>query len=130
LVAAQAALACCVESAVTDENKSMNTNRYLVKLALAATTLAGAFQLTTALAQDSQTRTIEQYTCKDIMREAGADRDIAIAFLHGFLLGKSGTPSFNLDVLHKQTTEFIERCLNSPADKAVDVMSKLKSEWK
>jgi hypothetical protein len=68
----------------------MNTNRYLVKLALAATTLAGASQLSTALAQDPQTRTIEQYTCKDIMREAGADRDIAIAFLHGFLLGKSG----------------------------------------
>jgi hypothetical protein len=85
LLAAQAALACCVESAATDENKSMKTNRYLVKLALAATTLAGALQLSTALAQDSQTRTIEQYTCKDIMREAGADRDIAIAFLHGFL---------------------------------------------
>jgi len=108
----------------------MNTNRTVVKLALAATTLAGAFQLSAALAQDSQTRTIEQYTCKDIMREAGADRDIAIAFLHGFLLGKSGTTSFNLDVLHKQTTEFIERCLNSPADKAVDVLAKLKSEWK
>ena len=108
----------------------MNTNRYLVKLALTATTLAGAFQLSAALAQDSQTRTIEQYTCKDIMREAGADRDIAIAFLHGFLLGKSATTSFNLDVLHKQTTEFIERCLNSAADKAVDVMAKLKSEWK
>jgi len=107
----------------------MNTNRTVVKLALAATTLAGAFQLSAALAQDSQTRTIEQYTCKD-MREAGADRDIAIAFLHGFLLGKSGTTSFNLDVLHKQTTEFIERCLNSPADKAVDVLAKLKSEWK
>jgi len=129
LVAAQAALACCVESAVTDENKSMNTNRSLVKFALVATTLV-AFQLSAALAQDSQTRIIEQYTCKDIMREAGADRDIAIAFLHGFLLGKSGTTSFNLDVLHKQTTEFIERCLNSPTDKAVDVMSKLKSEWK
>jgi hypothetical protein len=108
----------------------MNANCTLVKLALAATTLASAFQLSAALAQDSQTRTIEQYACKDIMREAGADRDIAIAFLHGFLLGKSGTASFNLDVLHKQTTEFIERCLSSPADKAVDVMAKLKSEWK
>jgi len=32
--------------------------------------------------------------------------------------------------VHKQATEFIERCLNNPTEKAVDVMSKLKSEWK
>ena len=106
----------------------MNKNSYLVKLVWAATTLVSSFCLGTASAQNLQARTIEQYTCKDIMREAGADRDIAIAFLHGFLLGKSGTTTFRLDVLHKQTSDFIERCLNSPTDKAVDVMSKLKSE--
>src|SRR5262249_33475357 len=108
----------------------MNTNRTVVKLALAATTLAGAFQLSAALAQDSQTRTIEQYTCKDIMREAGADRITPNAFLQGFLLGNGGTRIFNLGALNKQTTNFIEGSLNSPADKAVDVMAKLKSEWK
>ncbi|MFZ1189079.1 MAG: hypothetical protein WAO13_15175 [Pseudolabrys sp.] len=51
-----------------------------------------------ASAQDSKDRAIEQYTCKDIMRESGASRDVAIAFLRGFLLGKSGTTKFNLDV--------------------------------
>jgi hypothetical protein len=55
-----------------------------------------------ASAQDSKDRAIEQYTCKDIMRESGASRDVAIAFLRGFLLGKSVTTKFNLDVLHKQ----------------------------
>jgi len=45
-------------------------------------------------------------------------------------LEPSETTSFNLDVVHKQTAEFIERCLNNPTEKAVDVMSKLKSEWK
>jgi HdeA/HdeB family len=108
----------------------MYANSDLIKLVLAATMLIGGFTLGAAWAQDSQVRTIEQYACKDIMREAGADRDIAIAFLHGFLLGTSVTTSFNLDVVHKQTTEFIERCLNNPTEKAVDVMSKLKSEWK
>ncbi|MGB8117289.1 MAG: HdeA/HdeB family chaperone, partial [Pseudolabrys sp.] len=67
-----------------------------------------------ASAQDSKDRAIEQYTCKDIMRESGASRDVAIAFLRGFLLGKSGTTKFNLDVLHKQSDEFIERCLTNP----------------
>jgi hypothetical protein len=36
------------------------------------------------------------------MRESGADRDSAITFLHGFLLGKSGNSKFNLDVLARR----------------------------
>jgi hypothetical protein len=79
--------------------------------------LAGA-----AAAQDMN-RTVDQYKCRDVMREAGANRDIAIAFLHGFLLGKSGSQSFNLDDLHKQTGSFIEHCLSNPDGKAIDSMT-------
>jgi hypothetical protein len=88
----------------------------------AAVVCAGA-----ALAQDTKNRTIEQFTCKDVMRDNGEDREVAIAFLHGFLLGKSGSSSFNLDALHKQTDAFIERCLDNPAEKAMDAMLKVKS---
>jgi hypothetical protein len=79
-----------------------------------------------ALAQDSKDRTVEQYTCKDVMRESGANRDVVIAFLHGFLLGKSGSSKFNVDLLRKQTDDFIERCLENPGEKAVDAASKVK----
>jgi hypothetical protein len=72
-------------------------------------------------------RTIEQYSCKDVMRENGTNRDVAIAFLHGFLLGKSSGSKFDLDKLHDQTNEFIERCLDNPTENAVEVMSKVKS---
>jgi hypothetical protein len=75
----------------------------------AAVLLAGT--IAPASAQDNKDRTIEQYSCKDIMRESGANRDVAIAFLRGFMLGKSGNTKFNLDVLHKQSDDFIERCL-------------------
>jgi hypothetical protein len=78
-----------------------------------------------AAAQNAKNRNIDQYTCKDVMRESGANRDVAIAFLHGFLLGKSGGATFNIDVLHKQTNDFIEQCLDNPSERAVDVMSKL-----
>ena len=78
-------------------------------------------------AQDTNERTIEQYACKDILRESGSNRDVAIAFLHGFLLGKSGAAKFNLDALKKQTDTFVDRCLENPHDKAVDVMMKVKS---
>ena len=76
-------------------------------------------------AQDMN-RTVDQYKCRDVMREPGANRDIAIAFLHGFLLGKSGSQSFNLDALHKQTESFVEHCLSNPDGKAVDSMTAVK----
>lgn len=71
-------------------------------------------------------RTVEQYTCKDIVREAGSSRDVAIAFLHGYLLGKSGSSKFNIDKLQQQTDAFVERCLDNPKDKAEDVMMQIK----
>jgi hypothetical protein len=76
-------------------------------------------------AQDGRDRTVDQFQCRDIMRDSGADRDVAIAFLHGFLLGKSGLVQFNLDDLHKRTDAFIEHCLSNPNEKAVDAMMKV-----
>ncbi len=72
--------------------------------------------------QDNLSRTVDQYKCRDVMRESGPNRDIAIAFLHGFLLGKSGNQNFNLDALHKQTERFVEHCLSNPDGKAIDSM--------
>lgn len=86
----------------------------------------GALDMTTALGQDNNERSVEQYACKDILRESGANRDVAIAFLHGFLLGKSGGSKFNLDTLRKQTDAFLERCLDNPKDNAIDAMVKVK----
>jgi hypothetical protein len=102
----------------------MNTGR---KFAIAAVAFLMTLGLDRPPAQAGNTRTIEQYTCKDVMRESGANRDVTIAFLHGFLLGKSGSSTFDLDVLHKQTSDFIEHCLDNPGEKAVDAMAKIKS---
>ena len=85
-----------------------------------------ALGLSPALGQDAKDRSVEQFSCRDVMRESGTDRDVAIAFLHGFLLGKSGGSKFNLDVLHKQSNEFIERCLDNLSERALDTMSKVK----
>ena len=79
-----------------------------------------------AAAQDNTDRTIEQYSCKDILRESGSNREVAVAFLHGFLLGKSGSSKFNIGTLTRQTDDFVERCLDNPNEKAVDVMTKVK----
>jgi hypothetical protein len=101
--------------------------RYFVTKVLVASVIISDVHVAPILAQDTNDRTIEQYACKDILRESGSNRDVAIAFLHGFLLGKSGGAKFNLDTLKKQTDAFLERCLENPHDKAVDVMMKIKS---
>jgi len=94
---------------------------------LGGTLVLAGISLGPVSAQDTKDRTIEQYTCKDVMRESGANRDVAIAFLHGFMLGKSGSTKFNVDVLRKQSDELIEHCLVNPNEKAVDAISKIKS---
>jgi hypothetical protein len=77
-------------------------------------------------AQDKGDRTIQQYACKDVVRENGSNREVAIAFLHGYLLGKSGNAQFNLNDLLKQTDAFLDRCIENPNDKAIDVMTAVK----
>ena len=94
---------------------------------VAAALLAGFGWVVAAWAQDSKDRTVEQYTCKDVMRESGPNRDVAIAFLHGYLLGKSGSSKFNVDTLRQQSDAFIERCLGNPGEKAVDAAAKIRS---
>ncbi|MGB6963988.1 MAG: HdeA/HdeB family chaperone [Xanthobacteraceae bacterium] len=96
-------------------------------IALNAFVVSAVLSAGSMRAQAANTRTIDQYTCKDVMREHGDNRDVTIAFLHGFLLGKSGSAAFDIDALRKQTSDFIEYCLDNPSAKAVDAMSKIKS---
>ena len=95
-------------------------------LFIATVALAAAASANVASAQNKADRSIEQYTCKDIMRESGASREVSIAFVHGYLLGKAGSTKFNIDDLLKQTDAFVDSCLDNPTEKALDAMMKVK----
>jgi hypothetical protein len=100
---------------------------YFDHLLAGALSCAMAVSLATgASAQDSTVRKVSDYTCKDVMRDNGEGRDIAIAFMHGYLLGKAGATEFDLDVLTKQSDAFIENCLDNPTTPAMDAMMKAK----
>ena len=103
----------------------MNAMRTTILAALVA--FAAAFATGPVSAQVQGERSIEQYSCKDVMRDSGSGREVAIAFLHGFLLGKSGSSKFDVEVLLKQTDAFIDRCLSNPDEKASDAMLKVKN---
>jgi hypothetical protein len=100
-------------------------NNSSTMIAVATVILSAA--LGSALAQDNGDRTTDQYTCKDVMRESGTNRDVAIAFVHGYLLGKANATKFNIEELEKQSDAFIDFCLNNPNEKALDAMAKLKN---
>jgi hypothetical protein len=96
-------------------------------IAAAATALVtAALGISPAFAQEKSDRSVEQYTCKDVMRESGPSRDVAIAFVHGYLLGKANATTFNAAALHQQTEAFINRCLDNPNEKALEAMAKVK----
>lgn len=108
-----------------------NRQRFGMKLswkiaAAAAVVLTACCGVRPLGAQEPGDRTVEQYKCKDVIRDSGSNRDVAIAFLHGFLTGKSGSSKFNVDAIHKQTNAFIERCLDNPNETALDAMLSVK----
>jgi hypothetical protein len=97
------------------------------RIAAAATALVTAtLGISPAFALEKSDRSVDQYTCKDVMRESGPSRDVAIAFVHGYLLGKANATTFNAATLHRQTDAFIDRCLDNPNEKALDAMAKVK----
>jgi hypothetical protein len=100
--------------------------RAILQTVLAVAIITG-LPTSVARAQSADSRTVEQFTCKDIMHEGGQSRDTAIAFLHGFILGKSGSSDFSLEKLTKQTDAFLDLCLDNPKDVALDAMMKVKS---
>jgi hypothetical protein len=64
-------------------------------------------------------------TCKDVMRLSGNDRDISLAFAHGYVLGKKGTTRYNVDALAQITDQFIDYCLDNPDENALQSFEKL-----
>jgi hypothetical protein len=97
----------------------------LFRAAYFAAASAGAAASLPAIAAENKGEVvIESYSCRDLLREAGPEREVAVAFLHGYILGRSGVPKFDVETLRKQTAAFIERCLDDPRQPAVDAMRK------
>jgi hypothetical protein len=79
-----------------------------------------------ALAEEPSTqRDLNEYLFKDVMRLSGSDREVSLALVHGYRLGKMGTTQFDVDVLSNLTDRFIDYCLDNPNDKALATFEKL-----
>lgn len=93
---------------------------------IVATLAAASALLAFNLAAVADQKGVDAFACKDVMRSGDTDRDATIAFLHGYLLAKGGGSTIDVEAMAKQTDAFVERCLDNPAEKAVDAMAAVK----
>jgi hypothetical protein len=98
--------------------------RFLPAAAVAATFLMLAGAAGAAETADAK-RDFAALACKDVMRLSGNDRDIALAFAHGYVLGKKGTTQYDVDALAQVTDQFIDYCLDHPAENALQSFEKI-----
>jgi hypothetical protein len=87
--------------------------------------LAGMVFSGVALSEEQGQLDLSNYSCKDIMRMSGNDRDLAIVALHAFSMGKKGTTKIDITELSGATDAFVETCLDNPKENALDTMEKL-----
>jgi hypothetical protein len=79
----------------------------------------------TIAAESPKVRDLNDLLCKDVMILSGEDRDISIAFAHGYMLGKNKTTRYEIDKLARITDAFIDYCLDHPAEKALASFEKV-----
>lgn len=109
----------------------MSNNLKLITAPLAAMATFGLMHSAHSLSAQSEadqqkategTTDLTDARCRDIMILSGLDRDVTIAFLHGFLVGKSGETKINSDKLTDSTEIFLNTCLDKPDAKALKVL--------
>jgi len=96
--------------------------RAFIVAAFAAMSFAGVGALA---AEQTQQRDLGKFQCKEVMILSGQDRDVAVAFAHGYVLGKKGTTKYNVDALAKITDKFIDFCLDNPKANALQAFEKI-----
>ena len=80
----------------------------------AAILIPGLCWAGTAAAQTATDRAVEFFTCKDVMREPNASSEVAIAFLHGYLLGNEAASNSTWRRWKSKPVLFIRRYLRQP----------------
>ena len=100
-----------------------NSLRNLMTAAVTAALFVGGSAIA---AEEPSTQTDHTvFTCKDIMRLAGSERENALALVHGYRLGKMNTTQYEIEALAAITDKFIGHCMNNPNDNALAAFEKI-----
>ena len=101
-------------------------SKSLRNLMTAAVASALFFGGSATLAEEPSTqKDLKGFTCKDIMRLSGSERENALAFVHGYRLGKMNTTQYEIEALAAITDQYIDHCLDNPNDNALAAFEKI-----
>lgn len=101
-------------------------SKTLRNLVTAAVTSASFVCGSAAIAEGpSAKKDLKEFSCKEVMRLSGGERENALALVHGYRLGKMNTTQYEIEALADLTDRFIEHCLDNPNDKALAAFEKL-----
>ena len=97
--------------------------RNLAAAAITSALFAGG--LAFAAEEPSTQKDLKEFACKDVMRLSGSEREYALAFVHGYRLGKMNTTQYEIEALAAITDKFIDHCLDNPNGNALATFEKI-----
>ena len=100
-----------------------NSLRNIVLAGLTSSLIIGGSAI--AAEEPSTQKDLTGFSCKDIMRLSGSERENALAFVHGYRLGKMNTTQYEIEALAAITDKFIDHCLDNPNDNALATFEKI-----
>ena len=100
-----------------------NSLRSLMTAAVTGALFVGGSAI--ASEEPSTQKDLTGFTCKDIMRLSGSERENALALVHGYRLGKMNTTQYEIEALAAITDKFIDHCLDNPNDNAQATFEKI-----
>jgi hypothetical protein len=90
-----------------------------------AVSAAISLLVATSVLNAGEMNDLNDFSCKDVMRLSGEERDISIAFVQGYMLGKSKDTKYDIEKLAGITDAFIDYCLDHPSEKALTSFEKV-----
>ena len=67
---------------------------------------------------------IGKMTCKELMGGNDTDREVGIAFYHGYLAGKKGSQTIDLPTASALSDRVKDYCLSNPTSTVMDAFTK------
>jgi len=95
-----------------------------VTMSAVLATALGIAAIVPAISQAGENKDFSTLSCKDVMRFSGTERETAIAFLHGYRLGKKGTTQYSTETMSKAADKFVDYCLDNPKKNALKAFTK------
>ena len=68
---------------------------------------------------------MSKITCKEFMAGNDNDREVNMAFMHGFFAGKKGNPVVDINAVTVQTEKVRDYCLSNPTSTVMDAFAKI-----